>query len=87
MIIVDTGFWLALANKKDSLHPLAKKQFQKLINEQFITTWCVVTETCYLLQKRVGIDAPKIFIHKIKSQQENYRYSTSKLSIANALKN
>ena len=46
---------------------LAKKQFQKLINEQFITTWCVVTETCYLLQKRVGIDAPKIFIHKIST--------------------
>jgi len=67
MIIVDTGFWLALANQKDSLHPLAKKQFQNLINEQFITTWCVVTETCYLLQKRVGIDAPKIFIHKIST--------------------
>jgi predicted nucleic acid-binding protein len=55
MIIVDTGFWLDFANKNDSLHPLAKKQFQKLINQQFITTWCVVTETCYLLQKRVGI--------------------------------
>ncbi|MEB3190847.1 MAG: PIN domain-containing protein [Snowella sp.] len=67
MIIVDTGFWLALANKNDSLHPLAKKQFQKLINQQFITTWCVVTETCYLLQKRVGVDAPKVFIHKIST--------------------
>ena len=67
MIIVDTGFWLDFANKNDSLHPLAKKQFQKLINQQFITTWCVVTETCYLLQKRVGIDAPKIFIHKIST--------------------
>jgi predicted nucleic acid-binding protein len=67
MIIVDTVFWLALANQKDSLHSLAKKQFQKLINEQFITTWCVVTETCYLLPKRVGIDAPKIFIHKIST--------------------
>ncbi|MFN6298853.1 MAG: type II toxin-antitoxin system VapC family toxin, partial [Microcystis sp.] len=67
MIIVDTGFWLALANKNDLLHPLAKKQFQKLINQQFITTWCVVTETCYLLQKRVGIDVPKTFIHKIST--------------------
>ena len=67
MIIVDTGFWLALANKNDSYHPLAKKQFQKFINQQFITTWCVVTETCYLLQKRVGIDAPKTFIHKIST--------------------
>ncbi|MDB9468463.1 PIN domain-containing protein [Dolichospermum circinale CS-1225] len=65
MIIVDTGFWLALANKNDLLHEVAKKQFQNLANEKFITTWCVVTETCYLLQKRIGIDAPKIFIHKI----------------------
>lgn len=65
MIIVDTGFWLALANKNDLVHESAKKQFQNLANEKFITTWCVVTETCYLLQKRIGIDAPKIFIHKI----------------------
>ena len=49
MIIVDTGFWLALANKKDTVHIAAKKRFQDLANQQFITTWCVVTETCYLL--------------------------------------
>jgi predicted nucleic acid-binding protein len=30
-------------------------------------TWCVVTETCYLLQKRVGIDVPKTLIHKIST--------------------
>ncbi|MBE9143432.1 type II toxin-antitoxin system VapC family toxin [Planktothrix mougeotii] len=65
MIIVDTGFWLTLANKNDSAHPAAKTIFQKLENEKFITTWCVVTETCYLLQKRVGINAPKLFIRKI----------------------
>jgi len=65
MIIVDTGFWLALANKNDLVHQSAKKQFQNLTNENFITTWCVVTKTCYLLQKRIGIDAPKTFIHKI----------------------
>lgn len=65
MIIVDTGFWLTLANKNDSAHQLANKLFQKLGNEKFITTWCVVTETCYLLQKRVNIDAPKLFIRKI----------------------
>jgi len=74
MMIVDTGFWLALANKKDAVHISAKKRFQDLANQQFITTWCVVTETCYLLQKRVGVDAPKIFIHKI---------STGKLQIFN----
>ncbi|BAZ89636.1 MULTISPECIES: type II toxin-antitoxin system VapC family toxin [Cylindrospermopsis] len=67
MIIVDTGFWLALANKQDAVHIAAKKRFQDLANQQFITTWCVVTETCYLLQKRVGVDAPKIFINKIST--------------------
>jgi predicted nucleic acid-binding protein len=64
-VIVDTGFWLALANRNDSAHQAAKILFQNLENETFITTWCVVTETCYLLQKRVGIDAPNSFIHKI----------------------
>lgn len=72
MIIVDTGFWLALANKKDESHQAAKQTFQSLSHETFITTWCVVTETCYLLQKRVGIDAPKSLINKI---------ATAKLSV------
>lgn len=65
MVIVDTGFWLALANSKDDAHRTATKLFQSLENEEFITTWCVVTETCYLMQKRVGVDAPKLFIRKI----------------------
>jgi len=65
MVIVDTGFWLALANKKDTSHQSATEIFLQLKNEEFIITWCVVTETCYLMQKRVGIDAPKLFIRKI----------------------
>lgn len=72
MIIVDTGFWLALANQKDESHQAAKSTFQNLKNETFITTWCVVTETCYLLQTRVGVDAPKRLIQKI---------ATSKLTV------
>ena len=64
-LIVDTGFWLALANRRDDNHQSATLLFQKLQNVEFITTWCVVTETCYLMQKRIGIDAPKAFIRKI----------------------
>jgi predicted nucleic acid-binding protein len=48
MIIVDTGFWLALIDQKDTYHPRAK-QTLKQYNEPPITTWCVITETCYLL--------------------------------------
>lgn len=69
MVIVDTGFWLALANKKDEFHQAAKNSFQSLANEKFITTWCVATETCYLLQERVGVDAPKSFIRKISTEK------------------
>ncbi len=65
MVIVDTGFWLAIANIKDPAHQAATKLFQSLEKEEFITTWCVVTETCYLMQKRVGVDAPNSFIRKI----------------------
>ena len=64
-LIVDTGYWLALANRRDDHHQSATFLFQKLQNAEFITTWCVVTETCYLMQKRIGIDAPKTFIRKI----------------------
>ena len=65
-IIIDTGFFLALANKKDKFHQSAIKLFQSLVNQnEFITTWCVATETCYFLQDKVGIDAPRSFINKI----------------------
>jgi uncharacterized protein len=65
MIIIDTGFWLALANRRDPVHQLAKKRFFEMQQNGFITTWCVITETCYLLQKRVGIDAPGLLLSKI----------------------
>jgi predicted nucleic acid-binding protein len=37
MIIVDTGFWLALANKKDTHHARAAEVFAG-IHEPLITT-------------------------------------------------
>ncbi|GAB4293356.1 MAG: PIN domain-containing protein [Oscillatoriaceae cyanobacterium] len=64
MIIVDTGFWVALANKNDNYHEAAKKSFSKY-NEPLITTWCVVTETCYFLQSRRGVAASITFITAI----------------------
>ncbi len=64
-VIVDTGFWLALANRKDPVHQSAITLFQSLKSEGFITTWCVITEACYLMQNRMGVDAPAILIRKI----------------------
>lgn len=62
MIIVDTGFWVALANKNDKYHQKAKDCFAKY-TETLITTWCVVTETTYFLQSRRGIEASIIFVN------------------------
>jgi len=53
MIIADTGFWIALLNRQDHFHPIAR-QFTEQLTEPLITTTPVVTETCYLLQQRVG---------------------------------
>lgn len=61
MIIVDTGFWLALANRRDLHHEQAKTKLAKL-EEKLITTWPVLTETCHLLATRLGVDAELRFI-------------------------
>ncbi len=42
MIIVDTGFWIALVNKNDRYHEAAKKKLGQY-DEPLITTWCVVS--------------------------------------------
>ncbi len=61
MVMVDTGFWLALANKKDAHHEEAKLALAN-INEPLITTWPVMTETCYLLLMRINAKAQVAFI-------------------------
>jgi predicted nucleic acid-binding protein len=53
MISADTGFWLALLDKRDNMHTQVKRYAAKL-NEPLMTTIPVVTEVCYLLQSRCG---------------------------------
>ena len=66
MIIVDTGFWLALADQSDNNHEQAKRALKK-VNEPLITTWCVVTETCYLLLTRKGVYAQVAFVTSLSN--------------------
>lgn len=53
MIIADTGFWLALANRRDRYHETARAGLADL-DEPLITTWPVLAETCHLLLQRLG---------------------------------
>lgn len=54
MIIADTGYWLALKNKNDAYHKQAIQATCDLNDEPLITTWPVITETCYFLLKEIG---------------------------------
>lgn len=61
MIIADTGFWLAIANRRDCHHERAKAALSKH-RGPFMTTWPVMTETCHLLASRLGVDAELAFM-------------------------
>lgn len=61
MIIADSGFWLALGNKKDK-HHLEADNFANSTNERLITTYPVITEVCHILLKRQGVTAQLNFM-------------------------
>ncbi|MCL2726584.1 MAG: PIN domain-containing protein [Polyangiaceae bacterium] len=63
MILVDTGFWLALANANDLFHAVSVSTLQT-IREPLVTTWPVMTETCHLLASRLGIEAERSFLRR-----------------------
>lgn len=56
MIIADTGFFVALANRSDRDNEAAVMALAKL-REGLVTTWPVVTETTHLLATRLGTHA------------------------------
>ncbi len=64
MLIADTGFWLALANRRDRHHERAKQCLDAL-DEGLITTWPVMTETCHMLLSRLGVDAQTRFMQSL----------------------
>jgi predicted nucleic acid-binding protein len=64
MIIVDTGFWLALGNRSDKYHDVANLYLDSL-SERLITTHPVITETCYLLLDRLGNYAQCNFVANV----------------------
>lgn len=60
-LIVDTGFWYALINKHDYYHSIASR-YMASCGYNLITTWPVITETCYMLLSRRGIKDTKRFL-------------------------
>ena len=63
MILTDTGFWLALLNRRDQNHTRAKLALERCL-PPFVTTWPVLTETCHLAL-RLGVDVEIGFLEAI----------------------
>ena len=55
-LIADSGYLLALSNPRDRFHQKCL-DVSKTLDGDLITTWPVITETCYLLLKRQGVVA------------------------------
>ncbi len=56
MIAVDTGVFLALADRSDRWHRSAQGALETL-TEGWVTTWPVITEACHLLRTRLEAKA------------------------------
>ena len=65
MIIADTGFWLAIANRRDRHHARALEALVT-VREKLVTTWPVMTETCHLLQSQLGVQAEIAFVRSAR---------------------
>lgn len=68
MILTDTGFWLAFFNSKDKFHQQSVTAMSQL-DESLITTWPVITETCYLLGKHLDVRSQLRFV---KALEDDY---------------
>ena len=65
MVLSDTGFWLALINKRDKHHDRAVA-FMAACREPLLTTWPVMTEACYLLGRDVSVESQMIFLQMLR---------------------
>ncbi len=60
-VIADTGFWVALLNKDDAFHTQATTYLAGC-RQTLVTTWPVITEVCYMLLSRRGMQAVRQFL-------------------------
>jgi len=64
MILADTGFFVALGNRKDNYHSQAMQQLLSL-KELLLTTYPVIVEASYLLLERSGQETQFRFLNQL----------------------
>ena len=65
MILADSGFWIALGNRRDRHHAAARAALDRHSAEGFVSTWPVLTEVTHLLSARVSVTQCVAFIDGI----------------------
>lgn len=65
MILTDSGFWIALGNRRDRHHAAALRAAGRYQGEGFVSTWPVLTEVTHLLMARVGVHQSLAFVASV----------------------
>jgi predicted nucleic acid-binding protein len=64
MLLVDSGFLFALADRSDRWHTRALAHCRES-SEGWVTTWAVLTETCHLLLHRLGPEPATVLMDDV----------------------
>lgn len=67
MILVDTGAWLALADRGDAYH-IRCREFFRHNREQLMTTYPVLVECVHLMFSRIGIAKTLLWMETMGTQ-------------------
>ena len=62
MILADSGFWIALGNRRDRHHTAARSALERYGKEGFVSTWPVLTEVTHLRAARASVTQSVAFI-------------------------
>lgn len=65
MILADSGFWIALGNRRDRHHVAACAALERHGKEGFVSTWPVLTEVTHLLDARIGVTQAVAFVESV----------------------
>jgi len=67
MILVDTGAWLALADRGDAYH-VRSREFFRRNREPLMTTWPVLVECVHLMFGRIGVTKTLAWMETLETQ-------------------
>jgi uncharacterized protein len=56
-LIIDSGFLIALLNKKDQYHRKASLQIRSFSTRKWISTWAIITEASHILAREQAFHA------------------------------